>query len=107
MNLPKTDFHVKVAGLTYEVVYSDDVSTEGNCFGSTHNNTQKIFLQRNSIKQQKLDQTFIHELLHAASFISGLCYRYEKDPKPTEEDVVRELSTVLHQVLMDNKELFR
>jgi len=110
MNLPDRDFNVKIGPFIYEVIYSDDISQESNVFGSTHSNQQKIFIQKSELKRQKREQTFLHELLHACHFINGLTYRFEskdKEALPNEEDVCRDDSTVLYQVIQDNPEIFR
>lgn len=109
MNIPLENFSIKVGPFTYEVIYSDDVPNEGNAFGCTHSDHQKIFIHTKYPRQKQV-QTFIHELLHAVTFVSGLVYRFDKkevDAKPTEEDVVREMSIVLYQVLNDNPEIFK
>lgn len=106
MKIPKENFVIKVGPFEYKVKYSDDVADEGNVFGSTHNNDQVIFLDPKR-PWQKVEQTFIHELLHACTFVSGLMYRFEdKEQKPTEEDVCRELSMTLFQVFIDNPNIF-
>ena len=105
MKLPKKDFEVKIGPFVYEVKYSQGVSDEGECFGSTHNNRQVIYLQPD-LKRQKTEQTFIHEIMHACDWVSGLLYRYDSASKPTEEEVVREMSMVFYQVLTDNPKIF-
>jgi hypothetical protein len=108
MKLPKQNFKLKVGPFEYEVKYSSDIAAEGECFGSTHNNDQNIFLDPNR-KLQKIEQTFIHELLHACAFVNGLTYRWdEKDSvkHPDEEDMVREMSITLYQVIKDNPKIF-
>ena len=71
MNIPSKNFTVKIGAYIYEVEYSDDIASEGRVFGSTHNHTQKIFLDP-KMKDQKRDNTFLHELLHACMFVNGL-----------------------------------
>ena len=105
MNLPKKNFKIKIGPFVYEVIYSEGLAEEGDYFGCTYNDQQKIILDPNK-KEQKLEQTFIHELLHACDFVNGLIYRFKQEDKPTEEDVVRELSMTLYQVIVDNPEIF-
>lgn len=109
MNLPKSNFKIKVGPFIYQVKYSVDVANEGSIFGSCHNNEQIIFLDPNKPKQ-KIEQTFIHELLHACMFVNGLCYRFDKDEsssKPNEEDIARDMSMTLYQVFIDNPTVFK
>ena len=106
MTIPKI---VKVGPYVYDVISDENVANEGACFGSTHNDHLKIFIDPNK-PEQKQKQTFVHELLHACMFVAGLTYRFQDDDKsrrPTEEDVCRDLSTVLYQVVMDNPEVFK
>lgn len=106
MKVPTKDFTLRIGPFDYDVIYSEEVANEENCFGSTHNNEQKIFLEPKR-KRQKIEQTLIHEVLHACAFVSGLSYRFgRKDEAPSEEDVVRELSMVFYQVMKDNPKVF-
>lgn len=109
MILPTKNFTVKIGPFIYEVVYSDDVSKEGNVFGSTHNNNQKIYIQKSDIKPQKQEQTFLHELIHACHFVNGLIYRFDMkklEELPSEEDVCREDSMTLYEIIKDNPKIF-
>lgn len=109
MKIPEKDFKIKIGAFIYEVIYSDAVAKEGEVFGSTHSNDQKIYLDPNR-KKQKIEQTFIHEVLHAILFVNGLSYRFDKkviDALPTEEDVCRETSIILYQVIKDNPKIFQ
>ncbi len=108
LNLPKNNFEVKVGPYTYSVCYDKDIAAEGQVFGSTHNADQKIFLDPDR-PSQKIEHTFLHEVLHACTFVSGLAYRFEEksERQPDEEDIVRELSTSLFQFIQDNPQLFK
>lgn len=106
MNLPKKNFSMKIGPFDWEVIYSSDVGREGDCFGSTHTDEQKIFLDP-KYKGQKIDQTFIHEIFHACTFVSGLVYRLDDGKQHVEEeDVVRVLSMIYYQVMVDNPNIF-
>lgn len=108
MRIPTKDFKIKIGPFIYEVIYSDGVSKEGNVFGSTHNDQQIIYLQKSGIKRQKQEQTFVHELLHAIHFVNGIIYRFDsKESLPSEEDVCREDSVLLYQIIRDNVEVFK
>lgn len=109
MNIPQENFRVKVGPLYFSVIYSKEVATEGQLFGCTNCNDQKIFLDPDRPRQKQLN-TFLHELFHACMFVSGMTYRFDtkdRDRQPTEEDVVRDLSMVFHQVLQDNPTIFQ
>ncbi len=107
LNLPKKNFNIKVGPYVYRVCYSADIANEGQAFGSTHNDNQRIFIDPQR-PLQKMEQTFLHEILHACTFVNGLAYRFEdkETRRPSEEDVVRELSGTLFQFIQDNKFLF-
>lgn len=108
MVLPSKNFKVKVGPFFYLVRYSKEIAEEGQSFGSTHNNNQWIFLDPDKSKE-KIEHTFLHELIHACMFVNGLTYRFDKkdlDKRPSEEDVVRELSMTLYQVIKDNPRIF-
>ena len=97
MKIPKK---LKIGGLIWTVKEDDNVSREGNCYGSTHHTSQNIFLEpRLSI--QKRDQTFIHELLHAAWDATGLSANKEFTQEK-EELIIRALGNGMHQILNDN-----
>ena len=101
MKIPK---RVKIGAYIYQVELSEDIGREGDCYGSTHHSSEKIFIDPYYSKT-KQKTTFIHELLHAIFEVSGLNHRFaakEKDALPTSEDVVRETATLLNQVLEDN-----
>jgi len=104
MKIPKK---IKVGPLTYEVFVSKDVTNEGDCWGSTHYRTQKIFLTPDS-KEDHREETFVHELLHACLETSGLNFRIEeKDKYPSAEEIVRTTATILYQVIKDNPKIFK
>jgi Zn-dependent peptidase ImmA (M78 family) len=96
MNIPK---HIKVGGLKWTVEQNRDIATEGNVFGSTHIQTQKIFLNPEN-SPQLMGQTLIHELLHAIWYSQGLTKRFDGD---TEEQIIDPLAKGINQVLKDNK----
>jgi hypothetical protein len=95
---------VKIAGFTWTVEKNvdvqRDVTREGNCYGSTHHVSQKIFVDPD-ITEQKTEHTFIHEVLHAIWFHYGLSKNKSFTPDQ-EELVVDSLSNGLYQVLKDN-----
>lgn len=106
MKLPKANFKVKIGPFTYDVMYSEDVTEEGDCFGSCHHDRQKIYLGP-QYNKDITEQTFIHEILHCCVYVSGLTHRIETSTnKPTEEELVRPMSMYLFQIMKDNPEIF-
>lgn len=84
---------VKVAGVDYQVIevkeIDDDPTIMGTCL--YQKSTIKI---KESLSDNKKEQTFVHELLHACFNEAGF---QEQD-----EDLVNRLGVILHQVLKDN-----
>lgn len=100
MHLPT---NLKIGGFDWTVEKNAHVSTEGSTFGSTHTNTQKIFLDPGTT-DQKNAQTLLHEVIHAVTWQSGLSRRLEKfEDRKLEEEIVQSISMGLYQVLRDNK----
>lgn len=97
MRIPRK---LKIGGFIWRVIFSEEVSREGRCYGSTHFAKQKIYVDPQST-QQKQEQAFLHEILHAIWWQQGLCSVTEVSKQ--EECVVDALSYGLHQVLTDNK----
>lgn len=97
MKFPKS---LNVGGLSFEIKQSKEVSREGHSYGSTHLYTQHIFLDP-ELSQQKKEQTFIHEILHAIWNQYGLA-RNEKFTEKDEELIVDSLANGLYQVLKEN-----
>lgn len=97
MKLPKT---LKIGGFVWQVEFNKDVSYEGNCWGSTHTDSQKIFIQPD-IPKQKIAQTLLHEILHACVSSAGATKALYKDSEE-EELHIKLLSGLLYQALKDN-----
>lgn len=108
MKLPPENTEIKIGSYTYTLVFSKEIAAEGHVFGSTHHHTLKIYIDpsTNPIVQE---ETLLHEILHAILFVSGMGYRFdEKEPqkRPDEEELIRSLSPMFHQVLKDNPHIF-
>lgn len=100
MKIPKK---VKVGGLYFTIIESQDVANQGGVFGSTHFRQQKIFLEKSETQQMK-EATFWHEVLHTLMQSSGLTKIMEdKEKKLTEEEIVCHLDDALYAFLIDNK----
>lgn len=94
---------LKIIGFDWTVEKNDkskDVTYQGSCYGSTHQGTQKIFLNPDD-PIQKSEQVLIHEIMHAIWWQMGLNERYKKE-KDIEEEVITTISQGLYQVLKDN-----
>lgn len=96
MKIPK---EVKIMGFVWPVKFDKHVSNEGQAFGSTHLHSQVIFLDP-STTVQKNEHTFIHEIMHAVFWQTGLTRRI--DNIKLEEEIVNALSFGVYHVLKDN-----
>jgi hypothetical protein len=85
---------VKVAGIEYEIKEVEGILERFNTLGQINYNKGIIELD-SSLCQSRKEQTFVHELLHA-------CFR-EAGYEEQEEEMIDRVSTVLYQVIKDNK----
>ncbi|MBU5594909.1 ImmA/IrrE family metallo-endopeptidase [Amphibacillus sp. MSJ-3] len=88
---------VDVAGINYDVILVNGLAEDHNLIG-------QVIYEKGIIKidadicQDKKEQVFVHELLHAIFTEAG----YDKQ----DEDMVNRLGIVLYQVLKSNKLYF-
>ncbi len=97
MTIPPT---LKIGGLTWTISFNKDIAREGNCFGSTHIFSQKINIDPDTPLEHQ-EEIFIHEIIHALIWTTGLHTVIDVDKK-LEEQIVSHLSPLLYQVLKDN-----
>ena len=87
---------IKVGGITYKVELKDlstrNDGADGKQLGWCVYDEDKIEINER-LTQPRIEQTLIHELVHAVMYEAGL----EQD-----EDMVNRIGLVLHQVLKDN-----
>lgn len=95
---------INIGGFDYTVEENNDIAEQGSLFGSTHHNSQKIFIKPNTTKQQKT-ATLIHEVMHVIWFNTGL--RSRDNIREHEEEIIDALSNGIYQVLKDNKGLWK
>lgn len=86
---------IKVGGVTYPVVEKKDIVIDGdaNFIGCCRFKDHTIELLADAGPDRKAE-TLIHELIHAMLFEAG----YDEH----DEELVKRLSKILHQVLQDN-----
>jgi len=91
MEIPKT---VRVCGLDYEVVIDDNLFFERGAVGTHNAERLMITLHTRGVNNQRLMQTFLHEIIHAVDehFMGQVL----------EEKQVNALAAGLYQVLADN-----
>lgn len=95
----KIPSNIKIAGMNWKVKLSKPVTDQGHCFGSTHLQSEEIYLDPQT-SQQRQEETFLHELLHVAYYNTGLYERFKE--QKSEEEVVSALSAALYPILKDN-----
>ena len=101
MKLPKKNFKIKIAPLTFTVNYVKDLRTPAGKRGNGHIHmiNQKIRIA-DDLTEERTEMTFLHEALHGILKFSGLAPRIKEGI--TEEELVRELTPVLYGFLKDN-----
>ncbi|HHY74045.1 MAG TPA: ImmA/IrrE family metallo-endopeptidase [Bacillus bacterium] len=85
---------VIVAGVGYQVISVQEIDDDPNTMGTCLYHKSLIKL-KDGLSNDKKEQTFVHELLHACFNEAGFI---EQD-----EDVINRVGIVLYQVLKDNK----
>ena len=107
MNIPNKDFTVKIGAYEWKVLYQTDKMEDLKLFGQCRSDHQEISLAHTAgmieIPSQKIEQTFIHEVLHALYWQRGL----QVIENPSEEQIVDLLSQGLYSFIQDNKKLFK
>ena len=98
--MPEAKNKIKVCGMTYTLkiqeyfkAYDDDRNLWGYC-----DYEQQTIYIRESLSEQKKKQVLIHELTHAILHEAGY--------KEQDEDLVNRFSIILHQVVIDNPDIF-
>jgi hypothetical protein len=110
MNIPAKDFKIKVGQYIIDVVYRNNTKLEGKeNYGSFELKDLRIIISKKWNKnKQQLENTFLHESLHAIWEIFGV-----KDVGGTagdaeaEEIFVERLTAGLQSFIVDNPKLFK
>jgi hypothetical protein len=91
INLPST---LKVCGLIYEIIVDDNLSLDRGATGQHHAEQLTITIQTHGVNNQRVIQTFLHEIIHAIDehYLNG----------DLQEGQVRSLASGFYQVLVDN-----
>lgn len=87
---------VRVGALNYDVAVKEHFKAsddDRNLWGYCDYEQQQITI-RESLKETKRDQVFVHEMMHAVFHAAGYMNH--------EEDMIQRVGQVMHQVLNDN-----
>lgn len=110
MNIPQ---EVKVGSMTYKVSYEDEVhmpldkpGISADCWGLCNFAKHQIVINQKTRDKQGQEQTFCHELAHAIMFEQGLRFTDYEIPIEVEEAIIDAFGRGLHQVILDNKNIF-
>jgi Zn-dependent peptidase ImmA (M78 family) len=85
----------KIGGCTYKIKMQKDLVRNMNLFGMCNTADNTITVDSN-VSIDRLEQTIVHELLHALLTESGYV------PDEQEEELVERLGITLHQFLREN-----
>lgn len=115
MTLPKKDFKIRVSPYTISVIYTKKLSAGDNTRGAVEAfgdwNFPKLQIRLSSsmnTSPHHLENTFLHELIHAMWDISGLSEFYDKGNKKVSEELLAErLSHSLQMFFQDNPTLLK
>jgi Zn-dependent peptidase ImmA (M78 family) len=85
---------VKIAGVKYQVKFREKMLEDFGTLGLCDYNNTIIYLDP-TLSPERMQQVFIHELVHGILFEAGF--------DDQDEDFVNRVGIVLHQVLKDNQ----
>jgi len=94
MKLPRS---LKICGLDYEIVVDDNLYLDKGATGTHHAEKLVIALHTHGVNEQRIMQTFLHEIIHAVDeHYMGASL---------DEKQVGAFAAGLYQVLIDNNML--
>lgn len=92
---------VRIGSIDYEVIDKDTIVGQGvQCYGLIDFEQCHILLDAGIQSQQKLELTYLHEVVH------GLLYSRSLKEAAANEELVDEIAIALHQLIRDNPEMF-
>ena len=94
---------VKIGAVTYEVILAEKPILKGNnkAMGCIDFDNSTIEVDISTQSPQMAQQTFLHELVH------GMIQDRQINLKDDEEAVVNQLANAIHQVIVDNPDIFK
>lgn len=102
---PSIPTTVKVGPYDWTIVPDHEMAQVDEVWGTTLIPSHQIRLDPQA-PPARLRATLLHEVLHVVMNVSGLSFRFnDKEDRVNEESVVREVSTLLYQVIRDNPDL--
>lgn len=93
---------IRIGSIDYEVVKSPQALLYGGqqCYGLCDFENSQIMLDVGVTSKQRLEQTFLHEVVHA------LLHSRSLKEETCNEELVDEIAWALHQLIKDNAEMF-
>lgn len=98
MIIPKS---IRVGGHTYKVITDDNNHLHDNHNMGETNNPRLVIRINSDLPKSQIEETFLHELIHACLSFSG-GYKQFEEPKE-EEKLVEALTPILYTVLKENR----
>jgi hypothetical protein len=99
MNIPEK---VKVGGMNYTVTQSDKIIDIKRCRGLINHEMHTIDIDNAVQDKQGCEQTFLHELVHAITRERSIKFDCGDN-----ESITDEIAKGLHQVIIDNPDIFK
>lgn len=99
MKIPKK---IKIGPHTYKIKYQKGMSKNHSVLGQTRMLDGVIAIDPEQIQTQ-LEDTFIHEILHAIN----MQVEFVNRDRDVEESAIIKLSPLLLQIIKENKEIFK
>lgn len=96
MRIPKK---LKIRRAVWDVKFSESIRKTDQAIGLCLRSTKEIFIAPDMARND-IEETFIHELLHASWPANTCSHRLE-------ESIIRKLSPVLYKALIENKLLVK
>ena len=106
LNLPSKNFKIKVGPFTYNVEYDDKVPDAKYAYGVANSSDQIIALATD-LSPERLEETFLHELIHIIHITAGLHKRFGTENPPGSEEVAHLTAIFFYQFMQNNSNLFK
>jgi hypothetical protein len=95
MRIPRT---ININGIPYEVVFDKKLLVSDHLYGKADQCLQQIILS-GDLTPEREAKTFVHEILHAIFFETGISGWLERRDANLEEDICNVVAPILYEVI--------